>query len=159
MDSDATFSGGDLIIYVANTVEGTAYDFVRQLPSAERHAVIRKDQLLGERALFWGGDNVLVLTSLPAKPSFCNYAKEVMGCDRLANDWPQEAGIALSAAVMADDCLMDRVSDLIKKGDATGHRAICRNQRVLGAGGAPESIAPRFADARKLHSADRSNDL
>jgi hypothetical protein len=115
MDSDATFSGGDLIIYVANTVEGTAYDFVRQLPSAERHAVIRKDQLLGERALFWGGDNVLVLTSLPAKPSFCNYAKEVMGCDRLANDWPQEAGIALSAAVMADDCLMDRVSDLIKK--------------------------------------------
>jgi hypothetical protein len=92
-------------LIIANTAETFRESTLRmRTPEAREHQMLF-DQNLGERGLFWAGDNKLVVTSQPVPKEFLRHVQTGMGYRHLEVRWPADPTLCLSRDVWEDTAL------------------------------------------------------
>ena|GEM_PF-508324 len=92
-------------LIIANTAETFRESTLRMRTPEAREHQMRFDQNLGERGLFWAGDNKLVVTSQPVPKEFLRHVQTAMGYRHLEVRWPSEPTLCLSRDVWEDPAL------------------------------------------------------
>lgn len=104
-------------VAVANISETFLHSYERVRDTRARQRQILEDQYLGERALLWGEDHKLVITSWPAEPAHLDYIRKVMGYSELVNASPANPSLSLSRDIIQDSALLAQIIEYCRDAD------------------------------------------
>lgn len=90
-------------IYLSNILEGYYKSYNTLKSKIERNFWIQYDTLDGNRAIFYGGDDKVLITSLPINKAHFKNTKDLMGWNNVHNLSPIKNTPSIS-----DDCIKDK---------------------------------------------------
>jgi hypothetical protein len=96
-------------VVVANTGEAFRHETLQMRTDHAREHQKRFDQSLGERGLFWAGDDKLVITAQPTPKEFLLHVRDVMGYHRLETLNPDRPSLCLSEDIWRERALFREV--------------------------------------------------
>jgi len=97
-------------LIVANVVDAYRASVVLIHDPALRQHEILDSYYIQERALLWGGDRKVVVTSRPVEPAFLQYLQRVMGYEELVNLAPERPTDALCEDILREEGLRREIA-------------------------------------------------
>ncbi len=101
-------------IYISNILEGYYTNYNALKSKSERDFWTMYDVLDSNRALLYGGDNKVVITSSPIHPTHFNDMNTLMGWEHTFNFSPQKYTHSISADCIKDKALFARIEEIIE---------------------------------------------
>jgi hypothetical protein len=100
-------------VQIANTAEAFQ-ELLKLLPASGPGAGARlqHEHDLGQRALFWGGDDRLIVTSAAIPDILIQCASHQLGWSNVGNVWPKRRSTCLCRDVLDDERLLEQLSGL-----------------------------------------------
>jgi len=102
------------IIIIANIAEVFEDTLKKVRPAKEKTRKIQIEHNLCDRTLLWEGDNKIIVTPFPISPLLFKNNVKVSGFKNCLNLYPNKVDIGLSEAIIKDEALMEKLSDIIK---------------------------------------------
>ncbi len=100
-------------IYISNVLE-SYYRGYDQLPEAEKQSWYRYDFLEANRAVLYGADNKVVVTSYPINPEYLKDLEKTTGWQNVLNLYPDEPKPSISLDLINNPVFKAKLIDLIK---------------------------------------------
>lgn len=101
-------------IYVSNVLE-SYYRGYDQLPEAEKQAWYRYDSLEANRALLYGADNKVVVTSYPINQEYQADLSKIMSWQNVLNLFPNQPTTAISLDLANNQALRNQLVKIIQE--------------------------------------------
>lgn len=100
-------------IYISNVLE-SYYRGYDQLTEAKKQKWYEYDFFEANRALLYGADNKVVITSYPINPEYLTDIKEITGWDNVINLYPDKPQPSISEDLQKNTKLKEQLVNLIK---------------------------------------------
>lgn len=114
-DKPPSTMSGIKTIYISNILEGYYKSYNALKSQKEGHFWTRFDTFDSNRALLYGGDNKVIITSSPIYTPHVNHIIRLMGWKKVFNISPTKASPSISADCVTDQILKTELIQIIKK--------------------------------------------
>lgn len=100
-------------IIVANTAEAFSVPISYLNNPSQRNERIRIENVLSQRAVFWEGDDKVIITPVPVNPELLEIQKRSLGLNNILNISPEYTTYNLCQNIIEDKQFLEKLTELI----------------------------------------------